>query len=430
MEDNATASHAPILKLGIVSDSQGYDYPEDWGYSNLEKAFAVLAGKGIDVLLNAGDTGDHGDDDTAIRYYEGLVRKHFAAKLPAHVACLGNHDYWTHDGNRTQRECLDQFCDAIGAPRDQIVRATVKGYDFIALSSDNVHSYDAEDCEKLRPVLEEAVRRDPSKPVFVVTHFHPSGTVEGSRGSSGRPALRALLNDFPQVVSLSGHTHVPLNDERCIWQGEFTALNTSGLSYCCVQGNFANCCGPIPPFAREGLFFMYAEIFADRIEFHRYNAEDGEEIGKALWTVALPYDPAKAAYTDARADGREAPAFPPDAQFLFRYDYGFCYLVFDGAVHPDFVDHYRVAATELDDAGNAVRAFEWRYVNNYYRIAKNRDPRQVLRFPPNTLEKDRRYRFEVFPAESFGKEGKPLSMTLRIRPRYGFRNLAEIGPQE
>ena len=178
---------APILKIGIVSDSQGYDYPEDWGYSNLERAFATLAEKGIDVLLNAGDTGDHGDDDSAIAYYEGLVRKHFAAKMPAHVACMGNHDYWSH-GNRTPQECLDQFCDAIGAPRDPIVRQTVKGHDFIALSSDNEHSYDAEDCAKLRPVLEEATRRDPSKPVFVVTHFHPSDTVQGSVGGSGRPA--------------------------------------------------------------------------------------------------------------------------------------------------------------------------------------------------------------------------------------------------
>lgn len=421
----------PILKVGIISDSQGYDYPEDWGSYNLEKAFEVLADKGIDVLLNAGDIGDHGDDRTPMDYYMKLFRQHFAGKEPVQVACLGNHDFWAHLPNRTQEDCLRDFYDAIGEEPQQVVHKVIGGYDFIALNSDNTHSYDAEDCAKLRPYLEKAAARDSSKPIFLVTHYHPKNTVEASFDGCGKPALREILNDFPQVVSFSGHSHSPLNDERCIWQGEFTAINTSGLSYGCIPERCANVCGPILPFGREALFFMYMEIFEDRLEIHRYNAEDKVEIkANMLWKIDLPYSPEKAIYTAARAAGRKAPEFDPGTKLIFRYDFGFCYCVFDQAKHDDFVHFYRMVMTELGPDGEEIKKMEARYVGNFYRIDRNRDNRLVLRIPPNTLEKAKRYRIEIFPVETFGKEGKPLSLVTTIRHSYTFNNLSEIGPQE
>jgi ribonucleotide monophosphatase NagD (HAD superfamily) len=67
----------PILKVGIISDIQGYPYKADWGFYNLEKTLQVLADKNIDVLLNAGDIGDNGNDTAAIAYYMDLVKKYF-----------------------------------------------------------------------------------------------------------------------------------------------------------------------------------------------------------------------------------------------------------------------------------------------------------------------------------------------------------------
>ena len=65
----------PILKVAVISDVQGYDYPADWGMHNLERAFEVLAPMEPDVIINAGDLGDHGDDNSPTRYYMGLCRK-------------------------------------------------------------------------------------------------------------------------------------------------------------------------------------------------------------------------------------------------------------------------------------------------------------------------------------------------------------------
>ena len=63
---------APILRVGIVSDSQGYPDPHDWGFHNLERAFEVLAREGIDVLVNAGDIADTPDEIEGLAYVQEL----------------------------------------------------------------------------------------------------------------------------------------------------------------------------------------------------------------------------------------------------------------------------------------------------------------------------------------------------------------------
>ena len=389
--------------------------PEDWWQAACTTIRSILAQSGVNPADIAGLSLSGqmhglvltGDDDLA----------------------LGRAIIWC-DG-RTQEDCLRDFTAAIGDPSEQVVRKVVGGYDFIAFSSDNKHSYDAEDCAKLVPALDAAVARDPSKPIFVVTHFHPKDTVDASHGGSGRPALREILNRYPQVVSFSGHTHSPLHDERCIWQGEFTAVNTSGLSYGCIPERCENLCGPILPFGREALYCMYMEVFADRLEIHRYNAEDQVEIKPdRLWRVALPYSPEKAVYTAARADSRQAPAFDPGTQMYFRYDYGYVYFVFDQARHDDFVHFYRLVLDELDEAGDVVASKSYRYVGNFFRLERNRDRRLVLKAPPNSMEAGKRYRCSMYPVETFGKEGEPLVITVRVRHSYTFNNLRDNGPQE
>ena len=51
----------PVLKIGIVSDSQCYDVREDWGMSNLADALKLLAEKKPEMLIMPGDLADLGD---------------------------------------------------------------------------------------------------------------------------------------------------------------------------------------------------------------------------------------------------------------------------------------------------------------------------------------------------------------------------------
>lgn len=433
----AAAGEKPILRVGILSDSQGYGYKEDWGFHNLERALEVLAKEGVDVLVNAGDIVDGPEQIEALAYVQELETKYFGERKPVDAACLGNHELGfraAKDRAFAERN-LKRFAEIYGHPEGQLVHKVVKGFDFITFSCFEDVGYDAAAIAQLKAALDKAVGRDSKKPVFVVTHFHPQHTVVDSEGKRGAP-LTELFEKYPQVVSLSGHCHYPLQDERCIWQGAFTALETSTLSYGCIEGDFANTCGGcILPWGRESVGFMIMDIFGDRLEIRRWQAEDQKPMkdGRA-WTVRYPYRPSDAVYTEAKRKAEEvAPVFAKGTPFLFRYDFGYVYFVFDQAAHPDLVHHYRLELTELDADGKpCAEPKSWRYLGNFYRYERNRDRRLCIKVMPNAMGEGKRYLAKVFPVASFGTEGRPLQMDIKVRDSYGFRNDAQAVayPQE
>ena len=430
---------APVLKVAIISDIQGYAREYDWGMHNTELAFRILAPKKPDVLLMAGDLTDGWRKD-AFAYYRKLVEQYFAGKIPVSVACAGNHDYLSLDhcrrGDKVWAEQLyRQFAETLGQPPDNPFHTVVGGYDFIALSEDIYFDqpirYSDDLIGKLEAELKKAVARDPAKPVFVVTHFLPRNTVPGSHGKSGLQELRDLFDRFPQVVSFGGHVHYPLEDERNIWQGGFTAIQTATLSYACMEERPFNACNGIIPFAREAVQCMYMEVFADRLEIHRYNVEEQREIKPdRFWTVPLPFDPAAAPYTDARRERRKAPEFLPGTKAFLRYDFGYLYLLFEEAKHDDFVHFYKLVLSDLDEAGNAVFKTEKLYVSNFYRLERNRDHRQVIQLPGDDLTPSGMMRAEIYPVESFGNTGKPLVVDFRNPMRTPAKPGLTDRPQE
>ena len=396
----------PVLKVGIVGDIQGYPVEYDWGMHNLERAFAMLAPKQPDVLIMDGDLSDQGDPE-AFSYYRMLTEKYFKGKIPVPVACAGNHDY-LHSGGNTLA-VYEKLCRALGQEAVNPFHSLIAGYDFIAFSENTGDIPPQKQLEMLERELVRAAERDPLKPIFVVTHYPPANTVAGSHDASGRQKLFELFERFPQVVSISGHTHYPLEDERSIWQGEFTAFQTSGLSYGCMEERPFNTCNSILPFAREAVQCLYMEIFESHLEIHRWNVEDGREIKPgSVWTVEIPYSQAAARYTEARKNRRSAPEFPAGTQVLLRYDFGYLYLIFEQAKHEDFTEFYKVRLYDLDKNRNAVFKSENLYVTHFYRLERNQDHRQVIQLPGNDLTPCGRMRAEIYPVESFGNTGKPL----------------------
>lgn len=428
-----TPIEEPILRVGVVSDNQAYAFRNDWGMHNMEQALGMLSELDPEVLLLVGDITDSADP-AVFDMTMDIAREKFGSKMPQIVACAGNHDYWV-DGDIDKRQpekTYAEFCKGFGIPLDNPCHTVIKGYHFITMSEDNEFLHSSEYSEKIVAALEaeikKAVSSDPDKPVFVLTHYPPRNTVSGSHGKSGQERLGAMFKKYPQVISLSGHTHYPLEDERSIWQKEYTALSTSTLAYGCMEERPFNSCNGIIPFAREVNQMMYMVLFKDRLVIRRYNVTDKREIKPDKpWVLPLPFDPAKAVYTDARAAARKAPEFPEDAKILFRYDFGFLYLIFDAAQHDDFVHFYRVKIT--DQADKKV-VFDQRYVGDFYRLEHNRDNRMTFRLPTDVLIPGRVYTYEIYPEESFGKEGKPLTVTNLLNPRIRFRKGAKIYPQE
>ena len=215
----------PLLKVAVLSDIQHYDQPGDWGYGNLEKAFFMLQNRQIGVLVIAGDLVENANHPGAFKSYRALMKKYFKNNMPELVACAGNHDVYNNPLQPVEK-CLDVFCRNLQIPRDNPLLQNFQGFDFITVHDERTDDYCSDTLQKLQKLLDQAVQRSKDKPVFVVSHYPLPDTVAGSFGSKKMHKLRKVLNKYPQVVHLSGHTHYPLEDERAIWQKEFTAITT------------------------------------------------------------------------------------------------------------------------------------------------------------------------------------------------------------
>lgn len=414
----AVRDDAPVLKVAVMSDIQGYAYPEDAGMRNLERALDVFARLKPDVVVNDGDINDNGWDMSGVRYYKARCDARLG-KIP-HVACAGNHEIGfipRHlQAERTSAACIADFNAAFGEGASPLVHKTISGYDFIALALSTDAGYTEADMALLKEALDRAVQRDAAKPIFVLTHYHPAETVNDSSAADGRGGLlRKLLNAYPQVVNLSGHTHNPLQDPRSIWQGEFTVVDTSTLCYGCLEGNppMANQISCLIPYGHEAVGFMLMEVYRDRLVFRRFTARDRREL-PGEWSFALPYDPKHPKFDFAsRKAATPAPELPVDAEPTLWYDYGFVYLMFNAATDPSSVYRYRIELTEK--GGETQSHYQ---LSDYYRIPEHRQNRVVFRIPPKGVRKGGSYRCRIFPVGFFGSEGRPCEWEFTIRSNY------------
>lgn len=139
----------------------------------------------------------------------------------------------SHDGNTYGAKSLEMFTSLTGQETD--FHRVIKGYHFIGISRspyDDIQ-YSEEQLMWLDAELKAATEAAPEQPVFVFNHEHIKNTVFGSYDCDGWGVdyFTEILNKYPQVIDISGHSHYPANDPRAIWQGTFTALNAGGLAY-------------------------------------------------------------------------------------------------------------------------------------------------------------------------------------------------------
>lgn len=425
------AAEKPLLKVAVLSDIQHYDQPGDWAYGNFEKALAMLKTQSPEAMIIAGDLVENATSPDAFKSYRSLINKYFPDRPLPLVICAGNHDVHSTPV-RPLENMLKLFCDNLAIPHDNPLLQFIGGYAFITVHDAREKEFADSTLQKLKTLLDKAAAFDQQKPIFVVTHYPPANTVIASQPDR-MSKLRQILNNYPQVVSLSGHTHYPLEDERCIWQKEFTALTTSTLSYGCMADcDLFNVCNGILPFAREVVQMMMMEIYPNKVIFYRYNVEEKREIKPhARWLLTLPYRPAEARYTAQRAQQRQAPEFPADAKLFIRYDYGFAYVIFDRAQHNDMVQYYLVKTAEQLPNGQYAELGTVKYAADFYRLNRNRDPREFFKLPAGILKAGCVNQIEVYPMETFGKMGKPLVLQYPVPHWWQFKAFSpKSAPQE
>ena len=416
----AFAAEKPILKIVVTTDIHAQ-------WETLEKIYGFMAQKNPDVVLFAGDLARYVGDEKSYKTYINIYNRHFSKcnPKPVHIPITGNHDYWEYKGVKrlAPQDSLKRFFHPMGMKAEWLQHHVVKGYTFIGVSATDEkgeNNHTAEEINQVSDLIGQAEKKAPGKPVFVMTHCPPAFTMTGSERSGNEKKvwdwrydhIRKMLTGHKQVISISGHTHLPLQDERTIWQGEFTAFNAGGLYHVSLTPPGVSQNQYISDRNLIGKSFCYIEVFEDQMTIYRYDALTMKEINPGnRWRIELPYDPAKAVYTMKRAEKIKPPEFRKGATAAIEKtsenSYG---VTLDSAWHPDFVHAYKVKLI-YDD--RKLKPQEFYIASNFFYGQKTLRP--FLPFPKNIkLVPGARGSMEITPFETFGNAGKGLIVKFQI----------------
>ena len=435
------------LKMGVLSDIHLYQPGDE---ATFIRALEYFRDHGAEAVLIAGDFADTGCIFQAKLLADAWFRVFPNDTAPdgRHVERLfiyGNHcvDGWTYRSNVENRK------DPAWAPREAIgygenrVKVwdelfheefkpiwmkTVKGIPVIG-------AHWASEGKKCTLAVEDFMKfhgkeLDLKLPFVYTQHAHPANTCFGSWawGRDDGRATRAL-SPFPNAVAFSGHSHYTLTDERSVWQGAFTSINTASLKYASsdyalrenFRGNSHGFRGETRPHRMQGLDTdngregMFVSIFDDHLAIARREFVYGESLGDD-WVVPLPA--ANGTYSYAkRAARRVTPEFAADAKVTVTVtpkadekDFTHVTLKFPAAEirGGSRVFEYEVTAVLVEDDVELVQA-QRRMMSPDFHLPVSKLVKDVeFTFAAEDLPIEGRYRFEVRPVECFGRKGAAI----------------------
>jgi hypothetical protein len=230
-----------VIKFAAISDThmQGTNGIPSQKLATALDQLNNKANGNLDALFVTGDLTDYGLPEQITE----LKRVFDNSKIDFHktkfIFAIGNHEYYNHQLKGAVWNGGYLFKDVFGdevyqGATDQEIKdgdyhAVVNSYDFIAVNCvqyDGGVKYADSDIAWLKDQLKIAAAERPGKPIFVGSHPNITGTNLGSNEGDywACSDLYDILKNYPQVIYFCGHLHFPENDERSIWQGDFTTI--------------------------------------------------------------------------------------------------------------------------------------------------------------------------------------------------------------
>lgn len=444
---------SPDLKFGVLSDIH-VTTPKSCRM--LERSLMSFRRRGVDAVMIPGDLTDWGLKSGLV-YIKRTWDKVFAGTPVVPLFCTGNHDfdgYWYSDmkvemhangyseddrlaSQKHPEELARGWTEVFGEQFDWVRRRTVKGYDFVSAEFEPNGSTRLAGWMKANG---ESLRGD--RPFFFFQHLPIKGTTADSFGWADKGVTKPILDQYPNCVAFTGHTHRPFTDERQIWQGSFTAIGAPSLSYACLpsdvphengRGNRAGKSTQAMQIVPDRLDLRGGEgfvvsVWKDKIVVERHDMEEDEE-GAPAWVVPLPLGKAAQPFADGARDGSEpVPMFPAGAALDLETRNtenrsGHWTIVmnceFPSAVMPagSRVFDYEISAVPKDGSKPLVKYF---FSPAYSKMAKFEPARQRFWFDVAELPQDREYVIEVRARNCFGRKSSPLvSAPMRGKPGLG-----------
>lgn len=415
------------IRVGVMSDSQLPEKFNDEGEmaeykDHVLKALQLMKAQKVQMIIHAGDICDMASN-YGYQTYKKCIEKVYPDEKtrPVFLNIMGNHDTWfnTDWKNAVPKHRMYQ----IQMGESPWVHKVVNGIHFIGASPDqlqNTNGYSKKVANWLDEQIELAEKDAKAKglPVFVITHHNLQDTVYGSDEWSDSN-ITSVLKKYENVVSISGHSHYSILDERSIYQGELTAFTTQSLAYVEMERGkfdaFQGKTAAIPPKSTDVQIVSIMNVGKDKTTIERYNVQtQKEEKADQRWTLEYPLVKGNFTYrNDVRASAATPPVFPADA--IIQYtpaiasyraeDNGSTLpgITFTAATHPDLVHSYNVRLTNTSTGD----LYTYTYFSDFYLGVENMAKTVDMALDPQLPTG--KYKVEVYAIESFGRfSEKPL----------------------
>lgn len=387
------ANDRPVLRIGAMSDNHLHADRTNT-HVRTKACFDLFRRENVDIVVDTGDIVDR-SDFAELAFFRTCFDASFRGTSCVPFFCIANHDYNYVKGTRfNDPRNIDSAWRALGMKgRNQ--SAVVKGYRFV-----NVFQHEA-DTNAFAEAVAKAVAESPAgRPVFVVNHVPPMFTTAGTVHWSS-PAIRSVLNNYPQVVALTGHNHASLALPANIWQGEFTAINLG------AHAEYSN------KIAGEAAIL---DVFPDRIDIRRYEAVSGRELGADdRWSIPLPLDPKNGPYRpEHRAKTCPVASMPENAKARFEQNShgNLGKLVFTSAEPRAIPTNYRLDIESQQPDGS------WKFLTAYLDEEAPIQPEMpaLLSAPlaPVLFDAGRPHRVKITPLNSHGVAGTSRTLPFTV----------------
>ncbi|MFJ4852496.1 chitobiase/beta-hexosaminidase C-terminal domain-containing protein [Streptomyces sp. NPDC088730] len=271
------------------------------------------------------------------------------------------------------------------------------------------------------------------KPVLVQGHRPTTGTtMDGQQATN--PGLAADLSAFPQAILFSGHSHLNNNDDRSMYQGDFTSVNDGSMSYVEVDHGYQMVTenGLADRFEAPTAQALFVEVYKDRTEIDRINmAADRHDIytggqwsaswqppyasagtlSGPGWTVRLKGRTNQQIKDNFRytSDRRNtvAPQFTARKPLTaVRAAGGGTALRVAQAKDDQMVHHYTVDITDTTTGAKAVSS---KVLSDFYFMPRP----NALDIPVTGAVAGHRYRAEVVAVDAYGNASRPASLAFK-----------------
>lgn len=307
----------PTLRFMVVSDIHYKDdecIEEKRMKRGIELAYEIAESsetyKKLDAIYVVGDFANSGTE-TQMRKIKKTLDDNIKPETQ-YCLTLASHEFNRDNGG--EEAALKRFTEIFNLPHDD--HRVINGFHFISLTTTNGCDFNDAKREYAKRELKKAREDAPTKPIFFFQHPHITDTVSGSI-YWGDESLYPILMNYPQVFDFSGHSHVPINDPRSIFQKHFTALGTGSLSYFELD-EFDKYYGTVPPQDNNCAQMLIVEANdKGQVRIYPYDILT-ENFFPLTWEVDTPCDPDSFKYTDAiRYKNSKAPYFPDDFKAEF-----------------------------------------------------------------------------------------------------------------